>query len=357
MTSRSAAPPPTRRTRPRALGPLFLTICPTFALLLCPPLLHRAAGQTPTEPFEETVRVETNLVSVPAYVTDERGRRVGGLAATDFSVRDEGTEVRLAYFAAGAERVALAFLLDASGSIRDVYARQRETARALLERFGGNSRFAVLFFSDAVQTVVPFTRERAQAEEALRAPVAAGRRTAIFDAALAAVRAFRAPGGAEAERRIVILISDGLDTASIVRPRLVFEEARAAGVTFYVVHLPLYAPRDGRLAPRPTPKSFLELAKQTGGQFFTLGDERASLDPRARPDLGPIFQAIAEDLRGQYVLGFYADEAARRERQRARRIDVRLAAGNRRKLRVRALRETYMLGDIKSVEAEGQTRP
>ena len=295
------------------------------------------------ETDEEVVRVETNLVTVPVYVTDPEGRRVYDLTRDDFALTDEGTPVPVAYFAAGAERVALVFLLDASGSVRETTARQRETAVSLLSQFGDESRVAVMRFWERPELSVPFTRDRAPVREAFQLPALADRRTAIFDAALAAVRLFRAPGTDPTERRIVVLMSDGLDTASAARAETVVREARDANVSFYVIHLPLYAPRDGRLAPRPTAKGFRELARQTGGQFFTVGDASASLDPRARLDLAPVFRAVAEDLRGQYVLGFHAHDAAASQRTRTRRVAVNLNANRPRKLRVRALRDSYQL--------------
>ncbi|HEV2765440.1 MAG TPA: VWA domain-containing protein [Pyrinomonadaceae bacterium] len=292
---------------------------------------------------EEVVRVETNLVAVPVYVTDSDGRRVYDLTREEFGLTDEGRPVAVSYFAAGAERVALVFLLDASGSVRETTARQREAAVALLSRFGERSRVAVMRFWERPELRVAFTRESEPVRQAFQLPALADRRTAIFDAALAAARAFRAHASDPTERRIVILISDGLDTASTTRPAEVVREARDAGVSFYVIHLPLYAPRDGRLAPRTPSKGFRDLAQQTGGQFFTVGDASASLDPRAPLDLAPVFQSIAEDLRGQYVLGFHAPPATPGEPMRPRRLAVNLTPNRPRKLRLRALRDSYQL--------------
>jgi Ca-activated chloride channel family protein len=287
------------------------------------------------------VRVSTNLVTVPVFVTDARGRRVSGLTQQEFEVRDEGRPVETAYFAAGAERVALFFLLDASGSTRDIITRQRETALALFSRFGGRSRIAVAYFGERPELSLPFTTEHEAARDAFRIPRITDRRTAIFDAALAAVRAFNPDAQHRAERRIVILISDGLDTASATSAATVINEAAENGVSFYVIHLPLYAPRDGRLAVRRPSRGFRELAEKTGGQFFIVGDAGSALDPRAEFDLSPIFRAIADDIAGQYVVGYYADAA--QSGARARRVQVRLTSREKRKLSVRQLRDEYTL--------------
>jgi Ca-activated chloride channel family protein len=287
------------------------------------------------------VRVRTDLVVVPVIVKDARERRVHGLSQTDFAVRDNGRAMRVDYFAAGTERVALAFALDASGSVRETLARQRETALSLFSRFGKESRVAVLQFSERPQFVIPFTTDADKARAGFDFPVVRNSRTALFDAAAAALRAFDTSVRANVERRIIILISDGLDTISRTSAWDVINEARARGVSFYVIHLPLFAPRDGKLAPRPPAKGFRALAEQTGGRYFMVGDAKSALDPRAVDDLAPVFQAIEDDLKGQYVVGYYPDAATREELNH--RIQINLTSSDKRKLHVQTLREEYTL--------------
>lgn len=334
--SSPSAPAPRRRRPARAARAL------PFLLLSLALLTHLsardAAAQDEPEP-DEVLRINTSLVAVPVYVTDSRQRRVSGLTQTDFEVREDGRPVETVYFAAGAERVALLFLLDASGSTRDIITRQRETALAILGRFGPGSRVAVMQFRERPELTLPFSTDAARAPEAFRIAALPDRRTAIFDAALAAVRAFSEGDPHPAERRIVILLSDGLDTASTTRAAASIHEARRAGVSFYVIHLPLFEPRGRSLVARRPSKNFRELAGETGGQFFVVGDARSALDPRAEPDLRPVFQAIAEDLAGQYVLGYHADDTTRSHG--TRRLEVRLTAPANRKLRLRQLRESY----------------
>ena len=142
------------------------------------------------------------------------------------------------------------------------------------------------------------------------------------------------------ERRIVLLMSDGMDTISSTKYAQVIEAARARGVSFYVIHFLLFTPRDGRLAPRSPSKGFRELADQTGGRYLRVGDAKSSLDPHAHYDLSRVFQAIEDDLRGQYVLGFYPGSAARDGQMHT--VTVTLANRNR-KLRISQLRTSYDL--------------
>ncbi|OLE52524.1 MAG: hypothetical protein AUG51_17745 [Acidobacteria bacterium 13_1_20CM_3_53_8] len=285
--------------------------------------------------------MRTDFVIVPAVVTDARGSRVPGLSQSDFELRSDGREIKVDYFSAGAERVALLFALDTSGSTRDIFAQQHDAALALFSRFGRGSRVAVLYFGETAKLALPFTTDTNAVSSALNVPSASEPRTAIFDAAASALRSFDSSRSDPAERRIVVLLSDGLDNASATSRKTVIKEARERGVSFYVIHLALFEPRDGRLVPRPATKGFRELAEQTGGKYFMLGDASDALNPRASYNLAPVFKAIEEDLQGQYILGFYPMESARDGR--FHQIDVTLSSRNKKRLRVHSLREGFVL--------------
>jgi Ca-activated chloride channel family protein len=203
----------------------------------------------------------------------------------------------------------------------------------------------VLPFAAQAEFALPFTNDIARAREAFQLNARSNQHTAIFDAASVAVRAFNVAGADARERRIVILSSDGLDTASRTPPASVISDARLRGVSIYVIHFPLFTPRDGRLVVRRPAKGFRELAEQTGGHYFLLGDARTALDPRATYDLAPIFRAITEDLQSQYMLGYYLDDAARN--QSGHQIQVGLTPAHKR-LRVQVLRESYNLKTVTS---------
>lgn len=327
--------PPCRAVRCRRTLTLLL-----FALTSCTP---RVLAQTPPTPTndDEVLSVRTNLIPLSLFVTDSHGRRVTTLAQSDFQVRDNGRPVRLDYFATGATRAAFVFALDASGSVRENVARQREAATALLLRFNKGARAAVVAFADKPTLSLPFTSDAERIRVAFQIDAQPERHTAIFDAALAAVHAFDADIQRAAEGRIVVLISDGLDNVSSTRAATVIEEARARGVSLYVIHFPLYEPRGERLGVRPSARGFRDLAERTGGSYFLLADPSHGLDPHFTYDLNPIFKSIADDLQSQYELGFYPDEVARQETQH--KLEVTLTAASNRKLRVHALRDSYTL--------------
>ncbi len=267
------------------------------------------AAQDPTD--VEVLRVSTDLVVFPVRVRDKNHNRILNLTERDLALKDQDRVATSLYLAPGAERVALMFALDESGSVREIVAEQRDTAIALFSHFKQDSRIAVLRFADRPKLVAPFDKDPDQVRSAFDFAPGHNQRTAIFDAAQKAVESFVNLPADPSERRIVVLISDGLDNISTVKPSAVVDAAREHGISFYVIHLPLFEPRDGRLAVRPPAKGFRELADKTGGRYFLIGEGKAFLTSSSANNLSPIFQAIAEDLKSQYLLGFYVGESAR----------------------------------------------
>jgi Ca-activated chloride channel homolog len=298
------------RLTEKSVLPRVVFICVAVCLLFGLPLITFAqAGED-----EDVVRVNTDLLLFPIRIRDKKGQAVAGLTEQDLTLKDQDQVTTGLYFSPGADRVAMLFALDQSGSLREVMEQQQDAALALFSRFSDRSSVAVLRFSDTSSLATPFTKDVDAARTGFRFSVQRDRRTAIFDAAAKAVQAFDALPPVRAERRIIVLISDGLDNSSRTRADSVIDAALERRVSFYVIHLPLFTPRDGRLAVRPASKGFRDLAEKTGGKYFLVGDVKSALQPRAN-DLTPIFQAIEDDLKSQYLLGFYIAESSRDNRK------------------------------------------
>lgn len=289
----------------------MLQVC-LFACLLWFPATATVAQESTND--DDVVRVNTDLLLFPIRIREKKGQAITGLTEQDLTLKDQDQVTTGLYFSPGADRVALLFALDQSGSLRQIISQQQDAALALFSRFSDRSSVAVLRFSDRPSLTTPFTKDVEEARAAFRFRAERDRHTAIFDAAAKAVLAFDALPPVRAERRLIVLISDGLDNNSAIRADSIIDAALERRVSFYVIHLPLFEVRDGRLAVRPPSKGFRELAEKTGGKYFLVGDVKSALEPRPN-DLTPIFQAIEDDLKSQYLLGFYIAESSRDNRQ------------------------------------------
>jgi Ca-activated chloride channel homolog len=325
MLPSSATPKTTRlslRAVPLRLRLRFMQIAALVAITAVHPGF--LAAQQPTDD-DEVVRVSTDLLVFPIRVKDRRGMAAGLLTERDLTIRDDEHATEGFYLYQGADRVALVFALDQSGSLRETVSQQSEAALALFGRFGERSKVAVLHFAERPTLAAPFGRNPDALRDAFKFSVKANQHTAIFDAAAEAVAAFKLLPRVRSERRIVILMSDGLDNASALKAGQVIQAAMQDHVSFYVIHLPLFEPRDGRLAVRTPAKGFRDLAEKTGGKYFLVGSPSVALSPQrhnASTDLTPIFQAIEDDLRSQYLLGFYASKASRDGRKHRFKVSM-----------------------------------
>lgn len=302
----------------------------SFAMLLCALLTASAPGPVAVfaqEPGrdEEILRVNTDLLVFPIRVRDKSKQPVDTLTESNLTLKDPDRVTGGLYLYRGVDRVALVFALDHSGSTRQVISQQRDAALGLFGRFGERSQVAIIRFAETPEMVAPFGRDTNAARLAFNSAAGINQHTAIFDAATAVVKTFDALPRVRSERRIAILISDGLDNASRTKAGPVIAEAIQKRVSFYVIHLPLYEVRNGRLAVRSPASGFRDLAEKTGGKYFLVGDVRSALAPEKRVDLTPIFQAIEDDLKSQYLLGFYLVDTANDGRKH--RFSLSLPAG------------------------------
>lgn len=270
----------------------------------------------------DVVKVTTDLLLFPIRVRDKNKQAVTGLTEKDLLLKDQNRITSGVYFKAGTDRVALVFALDQSGSLRDIISQQRNAALTLFERFNEKSSVAVIRFAEQASVAVPFGGDVTKARAAFTFSSNTNSHTAIFDAAQKTINEFEQLTKVRTERRIVILISDGLDTASKITAKSVIDSAIDKHVSFYVIHLPLFEPRDGQLAIRTPAKGFRDLAEKTGGKYFLVGDARHALFPK-QMDLSPIFNAIEEDLKSQYLLGFYIAESAKDGRRHLFSVSLR----------------------------------
>lgn len=291
------------------------------------------------------ITLRSDLVLVPVLVRDRQGRPVRNLTKEDFEVFDNGRKQPIAFFSTEptlgilSRPLAMSLLLDASGSIAATWHAQASALRSLLRWLGPEIKVSLIRFHEHPEPLTEgFTADKALLERALEHHHPVWRQTAIFDALLFAFQQLAVLPEAHI-RKLTLLITDGLDTASTVSPNQCLRVAEAAGITLYVIVIPLYSPVEGRLRPRPIAASLAELARKTGGRLIFAGDARQMLDPRATLDLTPILQDVVEELWSQYYIGYYAPASPSGTRHR---IHVRVRGKG---LRVEVARQSYVAKD------------
>lgn len=229
---------------------------------------------------QPTFTARTELVRVDVLVT-AGGKPVTGLRPDDFEVFDNGVPqaVELVSFEQLPLNVVLA--LDLSESVvGERLAHLTAAGHAVLDGLGPGDQVALVSFSHVVRLGAALTIERRPVQHALEDTWPGGD-TSLVDATYAAMMV----GESDVGRALVIVFSDGVDTASWLRPAAVLDIAKRSDVVVYGVSV------------RGAPASpFLrDLAEHTGGRQFEVESTR---------DLGAAFAGILQEFRQRYVIGY-----------------------------------------------------
>jgi Ca-activated chloride channel family protein len=249
-------------------------------------------------------RSGVELVRVSTVVRDRRGRFVAGLTAKDFDVIDGGVSRTILSTEPERAAVSLALLFDVSGSMEGRQAWAREMGTHVLGWLDRDADEAAVYtFDTRLDEIAPFTIGLTELPATLSSVTPFGA-TSLHDAI---ARTAERLAGREGRRRAVVVLTDGLDTASRLTPPEVSAIASAIDAPIYIVGLvpriddPTREPESRVTAASALAGSLDDLATWTGGRVLVAST------PAARATAA---RAIVDELRQQYVIVFEAGEPA-----------------------------------------------
>ena len=272
----------------------------------------------------ETVRVDANLVTIPASVVDSQGRVVPDLKLEDFELKVEGQPKTLSELSRAETPVRMVLLFDNSMSLREAREFERHAAVKFLRRVLRPVDHAAIYsiytypilaqgFTNDVNTLVRTIE---------RFPTPEDGATALFDTVAKAADYLRPFEG----RKVIVIVSDGADTLSELDFDKSLEHALLADCQIYAVQTG--QSESVNLYNLAASRRLQEYSAQTGGAVFV---------PKGTSDLDAAFAQIAADLAQQYVLSYYPDDDKRDGRFRT----ISLKIARRPNLRVRARKGYY----------------
>jgi len=179
--------------------------------------------------------------------------------------------------------------IDTSGSVRKDLPLMQDASRKFVHALlRGQDQISLLEFSTFVRQVVPFTNQAGQIDRGLSS-LRGGPATALYDAIFLASQNLKPKQG----RKVVLLVTDGGDTANSVTYAEALEEALRGEVMVYsIIDVPIAASAGRALGGE---HALIALAEQTGGKYFYA----------SAGGLDKAFAQVSEDLRTQYLLGYY----------------------------------------------------
>jgi Ca-activated chloride channel homolog len=268
----------------------FLTASAIVIVSVGAACILRAAPQQ-RKPGE--IRVQTELVTILASVTDAQGRPIPDLTQDAFDISEEGVPQKIERFEAETNRpIDLALMVDSSMStFKDLHFEAEAAAHFIRQVVRPGDTLGVFSFSESVSQLANFSDDVPRLQDAVRR-IPAGSGTSIYDAVVLGSNVLRRrPGG---RRRAIVLVTDAGETTSVAK----FEDARraaiASGTLLYSVVIRPIKNESGRNTAGE--HALITITDSTGGGMFIL-DELSQLDE--------MFDRIDRELRTQYLLGYY----------------------------------------------------
>jgi Ca-activated chloride channel homolog len=236
-----------------------------------------------------TIKLNTNLVTVNVSVTDSKGRPLGGLAAGDFVVLEDGRPVGVEFFSASGP-ASIVFVLDISSSMVGNVQSVRNAFRQFLRSAHQDNDYSLITFNASARLVV----RSVGADELwqILSTIEPFGDTALYDAILLGLQTL---DQMPQQHRALVVLSDGEDNRSQSSISAVGQAVSVRHATVYTVGILSSSKgliddwRRGRLA---------QLADASGGLLRLVAPNEIA---RALAD-------ISSDVRNQYSLGYYASD-------------------------------------------------
>ncbi|HKQ76536.1 MAG TPA: VWA domain-containing protein [Blastocatellia bacterium] len=319
------------------------------ALICCAICVITGAAQTQKQNSEQTIKIDTTLVSVPVIVSDRQGRYIAGLKASDFALYEDRVKQPIVFFADTEDPINVALVLDTSRSAAGVLDDIKKTATDFVTQLRSQDRAMIVTFDRDMLALCELTSNRKTLERAIgNAQIGERLGTKLRDAVNAVMKEeFRTVKG----RKAIVLLTDGKDHGSEIAEEALLENAAEADTLIYSVFYLSLPPGLGR--DRQSPRGRWGIPGRGAGRrprmgrpdgFFTPAPELPAPPQRPERDgrrqrrtdrieernedamdflrrlsevsagrffssevsnLKQTFGQIVEELRHQYRLGFY----------------------------------------------------
>jgi len=239
---------------------------------------------------EPTFRSSTRIVPVVTTVFDMQGRLVPMLERDEFTILDNGKPQDITFFQNDVQPFTVVVMMDYSASMTANLDRLAAAAEQFILRMLPQDKGQVGAFSDKIQFSGTFTNDRDDLIFALK-DLQFGNPTRLYDAINESLAMLRGVEG----RKVVLVFTDGDDTASRVGMGDVLDRARDEEAMIYAIGLESEYFNGQRMVRTRPDRGLRRLAEETGGGYFEL---------KKTDELAPTFTRVAQELHSQYTLGF-----------------------------------------------------
>ncbi len=282
---------------------------------------------TPADDKEETLKIDSTLVTIPVSVIDADGRYLLHLTQKDFKLYEEETQQEITNFASVAVPVNVVLMIDTSRSTKFKIEDIQRAAVTFVEQLRPTDRVMVVSFDDKVRVQSEFTSDRAKLTQAIH-KTKTGSGTKLYEAMNLVMSQKLSPIQG---RKAIVLFTDGVDTESKygAGKQSMFDVEKNE-VLVYPIQYDTMAdvaallqgddPPQKLVTSQPTTEEFLLAARYLRGLALRSGGRVHQAETLT--NVNEAFALIAEELRHQYSLGYYPSQEGKLGDFRRVRVDV-----------------------------------
>jgi VWFA-related protein len=161
---------------------------------------------TPPEQDVETLKIDTNLVTVPVIASSRTGTYIGDLRKEEFKLSEDGVPQEIAFLASINAPFHLVLMLDTSNSTQGVLSQIQRAAIAFLDQLGPTDKVKVISFDGQLHDWNEFTSDKAVLRNAI-SQTRKGDNTRVYDAVQLALNSLRPIQ----QRKAIVIFTDGMD--------------------------------------------------------------------------------------------------------------------------------------------------
>jgi VWFA-related protein len=244
------------------------------------------------------IKIDTLLLTVPLTVSDSKGRMVPGLKKENFSIAQNGDPQDIEFFFNEEEPMNVAILLDTSFSTKEVLDKIQKAARDFLKVFRPEDKGIIVSFDYRTTFLSGLTSDQKQLSKAInQAQIGSRAGSEMHEAVFQVINNhFSSLKG----RKAIIVLTDGMVIGRSISTQQTLDILQKSDTLFYpiIFKTNFYSQPKTRNAStkRPLPIELMDfLAEESGGRFYE----------KDVANLKEAFQSIAEELKKQYLIGFY----------------------------------------------------
>ncbi|MGB6481919.1 MAG: VWA domain-containing protein [Candidatus Acidiferrales bacterium] len=273
-----------------------------------PPQIPPPYGTSQSNPY--TLKKNVDMVRLPVTIVDKSGNFVPGLGEDNFRVLENNAPQKISAFTHADIPISVGLVIDNSGSMKSKRSRVNAAAMTFVQTSNPQDQTFVVNFNDEYYLDMDedFTNDPKVLKAALERIDSRGG-TALYDALLGSMNHLKK---GTREKKVLLVVTDGVDQDSAHNLSYTVQKLEQSNVMIYAVGL-FTKNDDSRDEIRKGKSALLALAQASGGEAYF---------PKTVDDVDAICTRIAQDIRSQYMVGYYPSNAARDGAFRAVKVEL-----------------------------------